>query len=146
MEISITRDSSTPLHEQLLNQLRYLILSGVWTPGDILPSETELQRQLEISRSTVRQAFSNAEAQGLIERVPGKGTFVTRSPTGKPDSHLIGYVTCFSFRHLQSQLLGGAENVVSNKWSPTWRGGPHRVAGARFHSLTCNLLSHREGL
>jgi GntR family transcriptional regulator of arabinose operon len=115
MEISITRDSSTPLHEQLLNQVRYLILSGVWTPGDLLPSETELQRQLEISRSTVRQAFSNAEAQGLIERVPGKGTFVTRSPTGKPDSHLIGYVTCFSFRHLQSQLLGGAENVVSNK-------------------------------
>jgi DNA-binding transcriptional regulator YhcF (GntR family) len=29
MEISITRASSTPLHEQLLNQVRYLILSGV---------------------------------------------------------------------------------------------------------------------
>jgi DNA-binding LacI/PurR family transcriptional regulator len=113
MEISINRDSSTPLHEQLLNQVRHLILSGVWAPGDLLPSESELQRQLKISRSTIRQALSNAEAQGLIERVPGKGTFVTRSPTGQPDSRLIGYITCDSFRHLQSQLLSGAESVVT---------------------------------
>ena len=69
MEISINRDSSTPLHEQLLNQVRHLILSGVWVPGDLLPSESELQRQLKISRSTIRQALNNAEAQGLIERV-----------------------------------------------------------------------------
>jgi DNA-binding LacI/PurR family transcriptional regulator len=60
-------------------------------------------------------ALSNAEAQGLIERVPGKGTFVARSPVGEADSRLIGYITCDSFRHLQSRLLGGAESVVTAK-------------------------------
>jgi len=113
MEISINRDSSTPLHEQLLNQIRDLILSGAWAPEDLLPSETELQHQLKISRSTIRQALSKAGAQGLIERVPGKGTFVARSPTGQADSRLIGYISCDSFRHLQSQLLSGAESVVA---------------------------------
>ena len=113
MEIFINRDSSTPLHEQLLNQIRDLILSGAWAPEDLLPSETELQHQLKISRSTIRQALSKAEAQGLIVRVPGKGTFVTRSPTGQADSRLIGYISCDSFRHLQSQLLSGAESIVA---------------------------------
>ena len=115
MKLVISHDSITPLHVQLLNQVRHLVLSGEWSPGNRLPSEAELQRQLKISRSTIRQALSNAEVQGLIERVPGRGTFVARSPVGERDSPLIGYVTCDSFRHLQSQLLGGAESVVSAK-------------------------------
>jgi DNA-binding LacI/PurR family transcriptional regulator len=116
MEFAITRDSAIPFHMQLLDQLRHFILSGRWPPGTRLPSEAKLQRQLKISRSTIRQALSNAEAQGLIERVPGKGTFVARSPIGDRNSRLIGYITCdypFRFRHLQSHLLSGAESVVS---------------------------------
>jgi GntR family transcriptional regulator of arabinose operon len=115
MKIAIVRDSTVPLHVQLFNQVHHLILSGEWAPGNRLPSEAELQRQLKISRSTIRQALNNAEAQGLIERVPGKGTFVAHSAVGKRNSRLIGYVTCDSFRHLQSQLLSGAESVVSNE-------------------------------
>ena len=115
MEIAINRDSTTPFHEQLLNQVRQLILSGEWAPGSRLPSEAELQRSLKISRSTVRQALSNAEAQGLIERVPGKGTFVAGSAMSQRSSHLIGYITCDSFRHLQSQLLSGAESIVTSE-------------------------------
>lgn len=115
MEITIDRDRAVPLHVQLFNQLSHLILSGELAPGSRLLSEAELQRQLKISRSTIRQALNNAETQGLIERVPGKGTFVARSPTGKQSSHLIGYITCDSFRYLQSQLVGGAESMFSAK-------------------------------
>jgi DNA-binding LacI/PurR family transcriptional regulator len=118
MKITIDHDESIPLYMQLLNQLRHLILSGEWTPGSRLPSEAELQRQLKISRGTIRQALNHAEVQGLIERVPGKGTFVARSPvlrspTDTQSSYLIGYITCDSFRHLQGQLVGGAESIVS---------------------------------
>jgi len=120
MKITIDHDESIPLYVQLLNQLRHFILSGEWTPGSRLPSEAKLQRQLKISRSTIRQALNNAEVQGLIERVPGKGIFVARSPVVHPPastqgSPLIGYITCDSFRCLQSQLVGGAESIVSAK-------------------------------
>ncbi|MFQ5855632.1 MAG: GntR family transcriptional regulator [Anaerolineae bacterium] len=112
MEITIAHDSTIPLHMQLLNQLRHLILSGQWAPGSRLPSEAELQRQLKISRSTIRQALSNAEAEGLIERVPGKGTFVARSPAGKRNNHLIGYITFDFLSDFQHQLLRGAESAA----------------------------------
>jgi DNA-binding LacI/PurR family transcriptional regulator len=114
MKITIDRDTAVPLHVQLFDQLSRLILSGELAPGSRLPSETELQRQLEISRSTVRQALSNAEAQGLIERVPGKGTFVTLTLTGERSSR-IGYITCDSYRYFQSQLVSGAESMFSAK-------------------------------
>jgi GntR family transcriptional regulator of arabinose operon len=115
-DIRVDRNKAVPIYMQLLNQLRHLILSGGWTPGSRLPSETELQRKLGISRSTIRQALSSAETEGLIERVPGKGTFVALSTGSSPStrsSNLIGYITCDSFRYLQNQLVSGAENIVS---------------------------------
>jgi len=112
MEITIFRDSAVPLHVQLLNQLRHFILSGHWPPGSRLPSEPELQQQLQISRSTIRQALHEAQAEGLIERVPGKGTFVARSPAIKTNSHLIGFVTFDFLSEFQGKLLSGAESAA----------------------------------
>lgn len=111
-KITIDKTISIPFHVQLLSQLRHLILSGQLDPGSRLPSEAELQSQLEISRSTIRQALSNAKAEGLIERVTGKGSFVTRSPNTKSKLNLIGYIT-FGFRSdMQVKLLSGAESVT----------------------------------
>ncbi len=113
MEIEIAHDSNIPLHMQLLNQLRHFIVSGRWAPGSRLPSETELRRRLNISRSTIRQALSNAESEGLIERVPGKGTFVAPSPASGGNLRLIGYITVdLISSDTQYQLLSGAESAA----------------------------------
>ncbi|HXW01540.1 MAG TPA: GntR family transcriptional regulator, partial [Anaerolineae bacterium] len=116
-EISITHNSSIPLHMQLLNQLRHLILSGRWIPGSRLPSETELQRELKISRSTIRQALNNLETEKLIERVPGRGTFVASLPPNSNSSHFIGYITVdlLSSNETQYKLLSGAESIAKEK-------------------------------
>jgi GntR family transcriptional regulator of arabinose operon len=115
IEISVDHNSTIPLHLQLLNQLRHLILSGQWAPGNRIPSESELQNQLNISRSTIRQALRNAEADGLIERVPGKGTFVANAaPTN--EQRLIGYITMdLSSSDLQYRLLSGFESEARDK-------------------------------
>ncbi len=114
-DIVISRDSIIPLHQQVLNQLRHLILSGVWKPGTRLPSETELQRHLGISRGTIRQALSRAEAEGLIERVPGKGTFVAVTVPAKETRGFIGYITSDFMSEFQRQLLQGAESTARER-------------------------------
>lgn len=70
-------------HAQLRNELARGIASGEFAPGKFLPSEPELARQFAISRSTVRQALSSLEQDGLVERLPGKGALV-REREGAP--------------------------------------------------------------
>lgn len=112
MAITLSRESPIPLHKQLLNEVRHRILSGQWLPDTRIPSELELKQQLGLSRSTVRQALLAAQAEGLLERVAGKGTFVAHVsvPAGNPQ--LIGFVIPYFRSSFDSQLLRGAESAA----------------------------------
>ena len=68
-----------PLYHQLSQLLREAIERGVYQPGDRLPSEPELIREYGVSRITVRQAFDELAAEGLIIRRHGKGTYVAEA-------------------------------------------------------------------
>jgi GntR family transcriptional repressor for pyruvate dehydrogenase complex len=59
--------------EQVEDQIRSAILSGVLRSGERLPSEAELSRQFDVSRSTVREALHALATQNLISKVPGAG-------------------------------------------------------------------------
>jgi GntR family transcriptional regulator len=65
-----------PLHEQISSGLREEIASGRLPPDAQLPSEHELGQQYGVSRVTVRRALQTLEADGLIYRRPGLGSFV----------------------------------------------------------------------
>jgi GntR family transcriptional regulator len=73
---AIDRRSPIPFYFQLKKLLEELITSGRWAPGARLPSEPAMCRQFSVSRTTVRQALSALEGEGLIWREKGKGTFV----------------------------------------------------------------------
>ncbi|WP_418214807.1 GntR family transcriptional regulator [Boudabousia tangfeifanii] len=64
-------------HDQVREHLRALIESGLQV-GAPLPSERELCKQFGVSRMTVRQATDALVNEGLLERVQGRGTFVSR--------------------------------------------------------------------
>jgi GntR family transcriptional regulator len=66
------------LYYQLQELLKEQIESGVWAPGDLLPSEPELARGLGVSRVVVRQALAILEDDRQIIRVRGRGTFVAQ--------------------------------------------------------------------
>ena len=111
-ELKVDHDSLVPLHTQLQRQLRSLIDSGRWAPGSRLPSENQLQRNLNISRSTVRQAFSDAQHEGLIKRIPGLGTFVAEfSRTGR-QKRLIAFIISDFESEREWELLNGAESAA----------------------------------
>lgn len=72
----IERTSPVPFYFQLKKTLAEEILTGRWTPGDRLPSEPAICEHFEVSRTTVRQALAELEAEGMIRRDKGRGTFV----------------------------------------------------------------------
>lgn len=66
------------LTDQISKHLQDQISSGVWKPGDKLPSETELAEQLGVSRMSLRNAIQRCNAIGLTETRVGEGTFVRK--------------------------------------------------------------------
>lgn len=70
-------NSDIPLYSQLVGVIKQSISAGKLEVGDLLPSESELCRALDISRNTVRQAIGELEEEGLVVRKRGKGTFVS---------------------------------------------------------------------
>ncbi|MDV2478410.1 GntR family transcriptional regulator [Rhodococcus zopfii] len=66
---------SEPAYAQLSRQLREAVESGAYRDGARLPTEAELAQQHGVSRQTVRRAFQDLVADGVVYRVPGRGTF-----------------------------------------------------------------------
>ncbi|MFD8309367.1 GntR family transcriptional regulator [Streptomyces sp. NPDC059690] len=62
---------------RLARQLRAAILRHDYPDGVRLPTEAELAETYRVSRQTVRRAFQDLVAEGLVYRVPGRGTFAT---------------------------------------------------------------------
>jgi GntR family transcriptional regulator len=75
----IDRSSPLPLYFQLARLLTEDIVRGRFSPGDRLTSEPDIGDQFGVSRATVRQALQRLESDGLIQRIKGRGTFVSGS-------------------------------------------------------------------
>jgi GntR family transcriptional regulator len=82
----IKRDSPIPFYFQLAELLEDEISSGRWGSGSRLPSEPDLCHHYGVSRTTVRQALTRLEQEGLVARSKGRGTFVLGQ---RPRSWLI---------------------------------------------------------
>ena len=74
--MSIDRSNPTPLYFQLERELLSKIEGDVWSPGQLIPTESEICEMYDVSRTTVRQALANLVRRGVIVRRAGKGTFV----------------------------------------------------------------------
>ena len=76
--IKIDKNIPIPLYYQLKCQLLELINNNTLETGDMLPAEPDVCEQLSISRTTVRQAFSELVDEGYMIRFKGKGTFIAK--------------------------------------------------------------------
>lgn len=76
VDAELDRRSGLPLYLQLIDRLEAMIEQRALRPGDQVPSEPEIEQRYGVSRATVRQALSHLEAEGIVERHQGKGTYV----------------------------------------------------------------------
>src|SRR6478735_7795075 len=71
-----------PAYQTLRDQLRGEIAAGHYRDGARLPTESELVARHSLSRQTVRRAFQDLVAEGVVYRVPGRGTYAS-DPGGR---------------------------------------------------------------
>lgn len=69
-------DPELPLYHQLARYFRDAVSRQQWRPGEQLPSEQEIAKQMGVAVGTVRQALAGLVRDGILMRRQGKGTFV----------------------------------------------------------------------
>jgi GntR family transcriptional regulator len=82
------KTTNASLHQQTQLYLRDLIENGTYVPGQKFPSEEVFAEQLGISRPTLREALHNLQADGMIIRKHGVGTFVSPTRANRLESGL----------------------------------------------------------
>jgi GntR family transcriptional regulator len=83
--------SPVPLYTQVKENLRERILDGSYPAHARLPAESELSTIFGVSRITVRQALSDLQKEGVIFKIPGKGTFVAKPKAFQQLTQLEGF-------------------------------------------------------
>ncbi|MDN5925031.1 MAG: GntR family transcriptional regulator [Xanthomonadales bacterium] len=84
--LTIRPSASEPIYRQILEQIRRLVLGGLLSPGELLPSVRDVAAQHAINPMTVSRAYGMAEAEGLLVRLRGKGMAVAR---GDASAHSV---------------------------------------------------------
>jgi DNA-binding GntR family transcriptional regulator len=81
----VALSARSSLRHRIADELRERLERGDFLAGARLPSEPELARMLGVSRSSLRAAIALLEADGLLRRMHGSGTFVTERPLLRND-------------------------------------------------------------
>lgn len=66
-----------PIYSQLIEQIEMNIISGLWGPGERLPSVRDLAAQAAVNPNTMQRALSELERDGLLYTVRTSGRFIT---------------------------------------------------------------------
>lgn len=70
---------STKVYEQVVQQIKQMIIDGTLKKGDKLPTERELSEELQVSRASIREAIKSLEVIGLLEARQGAGNYIKDS-------------------------------------------------------------------
>ncbi|HKE84746.1 MAG TPA: GntR family transcriptional regulator [Vicinamibacterales bacterium] len=77
MDITINVTDGVPIYRQIVNQVKYLVASGLLRPGEELPAIRTLALQLKVTPNTIVKAYHELEISGVVHKRQGSGTFVS---------------------------------------------------------------------
>ena len=111
---------SQSIYLQLSDSIKQKIISGIYRPGDKIPSEREMSLAYGITRVTVRTALLQLQKEGILGSEQGRGTFVLRCPE---DNRKIVHLGTGSASRLSVDIHSGGMTpsrvVISSKKVPT---------------------------
>jgi GntR family transcriptional regulator len=74
--MKIDFNASKPIYEQVIDEIKKQIARGEIKPGDKLPSQRELAKDIQVNPNTVQRAYREMEILDLVETKRGRGTFI----------------------------------------------------------------------
>lgn len=113
-KLFLSNHESTPMYEQIMDQISTKVLAGDWRPGQALPSIRELASASGVSVITVKRAYLELERAGVIVTRQGKGSFVAETQDlpkrllrDEFDTHLLGMVSAANKLGLREKEVVG---------------------------------------
>jgi DNA-binding LacI/PurR family transcriptional regulator len=85
-------ETAKPLYQKIFDRLSHDIATGHYGPGEKLPSETALVGRFGASRITVGHAVRELQLRGMVERIPGSGTYVSQPSRSSQEGLLFGLI------------------------------------------------------
>ena len=103
-----------PKYEMVKNYIKHLLHDDIISYGMRLPSEHELMEKFEVSRHTIRQAFTQLTSEGLIYKEQGKGTFSNYKKIARRNE-IIAVITTYMCGFVFPGIITGIEKVLSDE-------------------------------
>lgn len=89
VSFSIDRGADQPIYQQIVDQITQMVNDGLLSPGDQLPTGSELLEKYGIARGTVQYAYNKLSENGVISVVQGKGSFIRGK---EPTAHTVNTI------------------------------------------------------
>lgn len=115
----LDRQNALPLYAQLERAIRQKLEDEEWPVNSCIPSESELGRIYGISRMTARSVLNRLADEGLLYRVPGKGTFVAEQKIQRLPASRFGMLDQLNQMgyNTEAQVLSVTETICSRRVS-----------------------------
>ncbi len=116
LPLQLSQASGVPFYRQIEDQIAELIRAGTLRPGEQIPSVRELAAQTLVSLITVRRAYSDLAAEGLIVQRRGQGSFVSQDVLALSRDRALaeGRQILTDAVYRATQLGLGAEEILSH--------------------------------
>ena len=75
--ITVDLRSRKPIYEQIVDNVKTLVLTGLLKPDEQLPAVRKLAVDLTINPNTIQKAYAILEAQQIVYSIPGRGIFIS---------------------------------------------------------------------
>jgi GntR family transcriptional regulator len=137
----IDRRTPVPLYFQIAEQLRDEMRDRKMRPGDLLTTDERVQQEFGVSRATARKAIDELVDEGLIERVTGKGTFLTKPRLQVPLPLMLSFT-----EELERRGMRPRTQIVSVGWVPAGERARHALGiQAKTQVLRLERIRYADG-
>ena len=122
-ELFLSQNDSRPMYLQIMEQIKQKVRAKDWSAGQALPSIRELSALTKVSVITVKRAYAELEAEGLIVTQAGRGSFVADAfdldkslLESELETHLAGVVSTGRTMDLRDdQILALVQKALATK-------------------------------